>query len=638
MTDYSPTLYTTILDIVNGGYFTFQGYANQAFNLSVNAASALKSAEFSFVPVSVDYSANASAGSFVAPPTPDANIDALELPSARPEFSPGSLAKFTPKVPPPEPQNLGAQYIVPGGKPGALSVTRPGAAPAIADIEIPEDLSDYTLPPVPTLIDLGVVADPVINEVAFQGVRPEAPDVPVIPFAFAEQAYSSTLADAVKASLAGIIAGDETNLGLPAHVLQQVYERGREREAQSALRARQEVMDEFADRGFVEPPGIMAKRLLQLTQGAQSAANTFNRETVIRDHEVRIEQYRFAITNAIGLEQTLIQAHLATEQRRFEAARFLFESLLQVFNARVALYNGEVQAYQADAQVFRDRIQAELVKVEIFRGQVEAQRVRGELNRTLVEQYVAQVRAIREQADAYRARVEAARVRSEIEGLKLERYRTEVQAFGEGVRAYAAEWEGYGRAVQAELGKVQAAEALARVYATRVQAWEVGERTSLESVRIDYQLEETRVRAFQAELQGWVAHVEALSSRIQAQAQAVTAAGSIYAAAGQMAIAESNKLDRAVELAVNKGNAEAQIRLENARTNLQASLQASGYYLQALQTVAQTTTQLAGSSLSAINISGGVSGSVGQSFGYSLGKSKSWGWNGEVETQIPDSF
>lgn len=634
-----PSLYGTILDVVNGGYSTFQGYANEAFNLSVQATRSLRSAQFTFVPISTSFEVTGGAGTFVAPPPPSRQIGTFLLPSDKPQFD-GDRNLPTPKTtpPPPEPSGLQVTYVEPGGAPGAIAVSPPGDPPTLPEVVIPVDTNDYTLPPLPDLYELSVLEPPPINTVAFEGERPESPVVPVIPFSFTEQQYSSPLADAVKAKLLQIIQADTPDSGLPAGVEQQLFDRGRQRESQNALRTRQEVASEFADRGFMEPPGIMAKRLLQVAQGNQGAANTVNREIIIRVHEVRLEQFRFAITSGIGFEQTLIQAHLAMEQRRFDAARFLFESVLQIFNAQVALYNANVQAYQADAQVFRDRIQAELVKAEIYKAQIDAERVKGEINRSLVEQYVAQIGAIRSLAEVYRTRVDAARAAIEANGLTIEAHRTKVQAYGEAVRAYAAEWEGYSSRVRAALGKVEAADALARIYATRTQAWAVQQQTEIERVRTVLQRDEQRVRVFQGEIQAYIAEIEGERSRMGAEAQALGAEAAVYGTAGQIAIAESSKLDRAYDLAIQRGRAEADIRLENARTNLQASLQASGYYLQALQTVAQTSTQLAGSAMSAINVSGGVSGSVGQSFSYGLSTSKSWGWAGEVETVSPPSY
>jgi len=641
MSSSDPTLYSTILDVVNGGYNTFLGYANQSFDLAVQASQALREAEFTFTPISISFEGDFAGGSFVAPERPEGTISSYRRPDSLPSFAPENLPVAVTTPPPADPGVDLVNYAPPGGMPGDFDVAHPGAAPNPGVVVVPDDDSDYTLPAQPTLLDLGVVTPPTINEVEFEGVRPgDGPAVPVVPFSWTEQAYSSTLADAIKASLLSIITADTPNSGLPAGVEQQLFDRARARTLRDAVRSRQAIAAEFGERGFEEPSGLQSKRALQVEQGVQDKVNETNREITIQVHEKRLEMFRFAITSGLGYEQTFISMHMQMEQRRFEAARFLFESVLQIFNARIALFNAQVQAYQTDAQVFRDRVQAELVKAEIYRAQIEAQKTIGELNRTLVEMYVAQIGAIRQQAEIYRTRVEAARVRIEANALLIEGYRAEVQAFGESVRAYSAQWEGYSARVRAELGKVEAADVMARIYATRTTAWATQQQSEQERVRTYLARDAQRVAVFQAQVGGFAAEVQAEASRMNAEAQAVGANASVYAAAGQIAIAESNKLDRVAEVAIQKGNAEAQIRLENARANLQAALQSSGYYLQSLQTLSQASTQLAGSSMSAVNVSGGVSGSVGQSYGFSNSQSlsKSWGWQGEVETVSPPTY
>lgn len=624
-----PSLYETITSIVNSGYNTFQGFANDAFGEARSALQTLRTADFDQfrIPSDVGVNIGGKPGTFVPPPKPKIEIDDFERPDpvdppdlTIPELRlPSGNAPERPELP---------KYMQPGGEPGGFTRRDPGDPDPLDPVAMPADPGDPNLPESPQLLAISIPEAPPIEEVAFEGVRPDnVLAVPNAPFVFTEQVYSSPLLTSLKAKLSEMVAG---TTGLSAEYEQAVFERARSRESQTALKARQQVASEYAAKGFDEPPGMLGRRVLEIAQNTQNQLNTFNREEMIRMHEVRLDMLKFGITSGISLESNLIQAHLTAEGRRFEALKYVTEAALAIFNAQVALHNASVAQYQADAQVYRDRVQAEIAKVERFKALVDAQEVISEINKNYVDMYESQVRGVIATIDVYRARLDGARLRLEANNQTLEAHRIKVQSFSEAARAYAIQWDAYRSRVTAALGNTQAADAMARVYATDVQAWQTKHDVSFRRLAGEVSVEELRVRAFEAALRGYVAEIDAERARIAGQAQKSTAEASVYSAAGQIAQAESASADRSFQLDIERNNVTAQVALENARINLQGGLTTGGFYLESIRQMASTSGQLASASLAAINVNAGVSGSVGNSTSYNRSLSKSWGWAGET--------
>lgn len=612
--------------IVTLGYDTFRAYANDAYGNATAAANALASFSIDPVPVNVSFNPQGVGGQFIRPPRPSRTIREFDPPDSPPDvdIEPVKIDLSGITNAPDDP-GAGYTYRKPGGEPGPLTATDPGPAPTVEDVTIPV-APTYTLPAVPDFYELDLPDVPNVQVPTFTATRPEINfAAPAETFAFQEVEYTSALLDEVTARLSTMLQG---GTGLPAAIEQALFDRARSREDMLAAKQVQEVVEDFANRGATEPNGVLARRVLEVRQENRNRASALNRDLTIRVHEVEIENIRFAVTQGIALEQVLISKHLAMEQRRFEAARFAFEAVLQIFNARVTLFNAEIEGYRADAAVFRDRIQGALAEVELYRAQIEGQRAIGELNKTLAERYETELRGVLALIDTYRAEVEAARIRIEANVARIEGYRATVQAFGERVRAYEAEWNGYRARVEAELGNLRSKEIDASIYGTRVNAWSTKLRTRFEQANTDVSIEELRLRKFGEDMRKFLGLIELERSKVAADVAALGADAQVYAADGSIAQAESAAQDRTLEINITRARTEAELQLKNGEININQALQASAQTLEALRGVAQTTSQLAASALSAINVSAGLSHSVGES--KSCGTS--FNYSGELAT------
>jgi hypothetical protein len=631
-TDCAPVLSYADL-IVTDTFPTLKAYANDAYQKAMTAAQVLYDFEIEPIPLTVDFHVPQVGIGFTPPPAPTRVVDDFTLPDNEPEdFEPTDIAvddSFMGPVPR-EPDAADFVYREPGGEPGALTVDDPGTPPVLADVTLPTaptDLED-DFPERPEFYELTIPEPPtlLLDTIEFEGERPEFDfDVPPQTFAFVETAYSSQLLDDVTAQLSTMLQG---GTGLPAAIEQALFDRSRGREDLAAAKLVQEATEEWSHRGFEEPPGMLTERLLQVRQANQNAVLSLNRDLTIRVHEVEIENLRFAVVQCIALEQVQITAHLAREERRFQAARYLYDSALAVFNARVALHNARVQAYQVDAQVYRERLQAELTKVEAFRAEIEGQKAIGEINKALAERYEIEFRGVLARVEIYVAQVNAARVQIEANGQRIEAYRALVQAFGERVRAYEAQWNGFRAQVEARLGSVRAAEISAQNYATRVRAWGDKANVAAERARTEVAIEEMSLRAWDGTLRKWLARVEAERTRIGAQVSALGADATVYGAAGQLAIAASAAVDRHQETEIARARTEGELYLRQGEIRLQQHVQINSLELEALRGAAQTVSQQAASSLAALNVHAGVSSSASNS----TSCSHSTSLTGELET------
>jgi hypothetical protein len=616
MTDYCTNFPSLAEAIVGNTLPAIQTYANNAFQSANQAAEALYDFEVTYVPVSVQFNVQSQTNAFTPPAEPTRTIGEVELPDDVPEVETERVAVVFNEPAPPAPPDGDYVYSKPGGEPDAFNVPAPGDAPTLDPITMPiepdiqarldaiEDPEFYaiTIPTPPVLV---------LDTLEFEGERPEVDfAVPAQTFGFTETPYNSQLLDSMTARLLAI---GEGGTGLPAHVWQAIYDQSRSQIDANAGKVLQEVMEETGNRGFSEPYGVTTRRALEVRQGNQNANNQLSRQAFIDRHQQELEQLRFFVTQGTALESVLISKHLAQEQRRFEVARYLFDSALATFNANVALHNAKVSVYQADAQVYRDRIEAERAKAEVYRAEVEAQKVIGEVNETLQRRFTEQVRSVLAMVEIYGKRIDAVRLQVETNGQRIEAHRTIVQTFAERVRAYEVEWNGYRARVEAELGSVQAADIASRNYATRVSAWGTKANVAFKRAETELGMQEFNVRTFEAQLRRWLGIVEARRTKVAADATALGAEASVFAAAGQIAQAASSAADRSHELEIMRGRTEAELYLKNGEINLQAALQKAGLTLESLKGAASVLGQIASSVWAALNVSAGISDTTSQS-------------------------
>ena len=518
---------------------------------------------------------------------------------------------------PAEPDFTGLTYVRPAA-PNRPAPTRPVTADIVLDAITVPDAPAFDMPDDPDLyqLNLPVVPDIVIPE--FLATRPVRDfGAPGQTFAYAPAAYDRSHIDTIRARLADIF---QDGLGLPPHIEDAIFDRARGREDMLAQKSVQEAEAMMAARGIRSAGGLLQRKVDQIRAEASRNASGVGRDIAIRQSEMAVEGIRFALTQSIGFETSLLQSHVQENELSLRAAEATQRVSVELFNARVALYNAEWEGFRSEAQAFEARIRAIQSEVEIYRAQVEAQKTLGDVNESLVRAFAERLRARNTLVEIYRAQVEAARVRGELNTQKLEQQRLTLEAFGQDVEAWGKEWDAHRINVDAELGNIRAYSEMANVWRARVDVWQNRNNAYFEQGRFRIQRQEQQLSRFRSELDAARTESQLRLGEMDGLLRAYSTDAQLYGVEGQISATESAAADRTVEQRI----AAARLRIETAQNNLRLNADYAIKGIDALIAVkrgqADIVAQLAASSASGVNFSAGYSG--GLSFSY--GRSASW--------------
>lgn len=507
-----------------------------------------------------------------------------------------------------------APVLTYGPRPTAPNISAPQAPPTPAELEMPV-APDYVLPVVPTLIELNLPDAPDLQLPLFEGERPEFIEPPFNEtWDFMPSAYTERLVPQLIETINPMLQGRSV---LPVDIERALFERGTNRISIETERAVEAAFDDTANRGFTQPQGRTLQQAKEIRQRGVSAAAEASRDIVIRQIELAIENVRAAITAGAALEGTLIQVHLEEQRFALQAAQFQRESAIAVFNLRVTVFNTRLQAYQTDAAVLRDRIQAELAKVELFRAQIEGERARGELNQQRAALYESQIRGVLAMAQFYREQVEAVKAQADVQRLGIERFRAQVDAYGERWRAHTAEWQGYIASVEGEGKRADVYRTLVEANAKRVDAWAASNNMQIEAERL-------RLAQHGMNLDVWGKGVERLrallsaeETRLNAAGRAVDAQARIYTADANVEQALAAAADRSFQLGLERERARVETYLQHANMNIRQVEFLVSQFNEIQRAKATISSQLAASTMSAVNYGASVSSGRSKSIGCS---------------------
>jgi hypothetical protein len=444
--------------------------------------------------------------------------------------------------------------------PDALAATLP-VAPELATVETPE-IDAYALPAVPSLTAYTIPSAPTLSLPTFTATLAAAPDAPENTFEFTETAYTSTLKTALQTVLLEWVNGAST--GIDATVEAAIWNRGRARVAIATARKRNQAIREFATRGFTKPAGALAIELEAADQEAQNVETAESREIAINQANLEQANRHKAMEMAIGHEGTNITYTGQVAQRAFDAAKYVQEVGLQIFDGLVKKYQADAGAYETEARVFKTRLEGELAELDIYRSELEGQRLIGTLNQQSVEVYEAQLSGVETLVEVFKGRVEAANLSLQGNKLLLEGFATETQAYDSLVRAKASEYQGYE-------SQVRAIGVLADVYGKEVQAEATRAETGIK-------LLDSRTKVFEAEVKGEASRVDSETEAYKAEVLLLKADADTRIAVATQLIARAQELSRMlIECARGGASVAAQLAASSlSAVNLSAGLHAGG--------------------------------------------------------------
>ena len=616
---------STAENLVATAHDKFTDLGKQTYDPAVNNLTGAWPVSLSPLPVNVSFDFDGELAAFNRPVRPA--LDAAAFDFRAPGSAPGAPPIYT--VNPltfdeaPIDPGLVAPTLNYGPRPDTPLVAIPVAPPDPAQLTIPGE-PDYVLPDAPTLESLHLPDAPDFEIPEFTGALPTFQEPQLSDdWSFHPGEYVGTLKDELVAAITPML---QAKPALPEHIEAAIFQKGRSRIEIETDRAVEQAYSEFGARGFSVPNGLLNASVMELRQKGQDQIADFNRDAVIKQYEETLQNLRFAVTNGAALEGTLIQMFIEGQRFELQAAQFQRDSAVAVLNARISVFNARLQGYQTDAQVFEARIRATLSRVEVYRAQIEGERARGEINAQRVQLYEGMLRGVQVLADFYRARVQAVQLQADVQRSVIDRYKAQVDAYDSRWRAFATEMQGYTAGVDAEGKRADVYRTLVDAQFRRVDAWAQKGNLQLGAERLNIEQARQRLQAWRAQVDRYSADLGAERQRLTAVSSFADAQARLYTADASVESAASAATDRSYELGLSKARADVDAQLQKAQMQIAQAQQLLTQAVEIARAKTQIASQLAASTMSAVNY--GASVSSGQSSSKSC--SSNFNFQGEI--------
>lgn len=624
MATWCPDLSGDLASIlVDNAHTTFMARGTQTYNTAINSLNAMNNIVLEPYEFSVDFDFDGQLAPFMRPmrPTLDSagfNLNMPTIPGAAPGFVANHLTFTTaPDL------GITPPTLTFGPRPDTPIIPLPIAPPAPGEVVLPI-APDYTLPAVPTFEGLNLPAAPNIQIPQFDGEKPVWVDPPFNEsWTFDPQPYESVMLDRLVAALDPML---QAQTALPAHIEAAIFQRGRSRIEVETERNVGQAFAEFANRGFSEPPGMLAGRVLEVRQAGANQIAEVARDAAIKQYEETLQNLRFAVVQGAAIEGVFIQLHVEDTRVALQAATFQRESALAVLNYRITVFNARQQAYATDAQIFETRLRAALAHIEVYKAQIEGELAKGQVNEQRVRLYEGLLRGVGLLVDMYRSRMEAVKIRTDADRNVVERFKAEVDAYDSRWRAHVAEWQGYTASIEGEGKRADVFRTLMDAQMKQIDAWAMGNNQRIDQERLRIQQHGQQLQAWDGGIRRFSAMLDGERARLAAVAQRADAQARLYTADAAVEQAASAATDRSFELGLSRARAEMDGQLRHAEMMI---AQLKGMVDQAIaiaEAQARVASQLAASTMSAV----GYSASVGSSKSRSNSCSSNFSFAGEI--------
>lgn len=596
-------------NIVQQGWQTADTRADNAYSAAQAFTRTMAGFDIPFTAVTSGFTAPAIGYTLslpAVPAAPSVTFPALATPAA---LVLANVTDVTPAVAPGFSATAPVVQIL--DKPAALVATAPGAAPLVSNVTLP-NAPTVVLPDAPLMELISIPTAPTLSMPVWAGVAPDGSSLvtPTTGLIWSEDYYDSDLLQGVTSRLTTMLLG---GTGLPAHIEQAIWDRGRAREDVIAKKATQEAYEEFAARGFALPSGALAGRVAEVWQKNREAGSTFSRDVAIKQAELEVENLKFTVSTGIQLEGQMMTYAGQYAARALDAAKATVQVAIDIFNAQVALYNARLQAYQTEATVYKELIQAESLRLEQYRTEIEAQKLVGDINMQAIQIYKTRIDALLSAVELYKAELEGVKTVVEVDRVRIEGFRATVDAYKATVDAKTSEYQAWGESIKGEATKVAIYEAQARAYGTLVDAYKTGETVKIENMKSRISANELLVKAFSAEVDYLSEQVKAAIAQVDTSVKIYDGQARVYGAQVSGEEARVRALAEQIRLIIAAGTSDAELKLKAANLNVEQLLRIASLELEGVKAGGAVAGQLAASAMSAFNL--GATVSSGWSFG-----------------------
>lgn len=400
-----------------------------------------------------------------------------------------------------------------------LNIPAAPTEPFIETVTAP-DAPITVLPDVPVFTDIVIPQEPLIVLPTFTQQFPEE-ELPftATPFNFVEPDFADELLTEIKDQTISDL--EDGGFGIDPRDEDQLVGRVRDREARAGRTREGQTLRNFASRGHQLPAGALDDALRQSQFDTQATISAGEREIFIVRADLFRKTREFQLANGMTVVQFLGGLFSAKQARALQAAQFISEFSVAVFDALVRRYNIQITAFNAAAQSHQILVSAELAKIQIFSEQIKAQSLISEINSQLVDIFTAQVNAALAVVQIYEAEVRAAGVRADIERIKIQAFGERVNAFNSQVNAEKSRIDAYVAQLRGETAKLQIFQTEGQIYGTEVQAAEI--KTRIANINVNADIERGRL-----DLQSYLGQVEQFKTNLTREVERVRSLVSVY--------------------------------------------------------------------------------------------------------------
>lgn len=487
----------------------------------------------------------------------------------------------------------------------------PGEAPTFAARVLPDAPGAWTAPDAPTLLNFSIQPFGGINDHADIVGAITAPDdlVLLAPTAFAppqEEQYGSEFVSQLQQIL---YARMRSGTGIPTAVEDALWQRARGRIAVATNADIAEVMRNAEARGFAMPPGTLAAGL---REAQMNAANKMAEASIdIAGKQADLEQanVKQAIEQGLQLETQLIQHTNNMRQRAFDAARYLAENAVQVYNSVVEQHKLKLQRFSTLVDAYRAFVDAEKIKVDTYRAQIEAETAKVQVNQAAIAAYRAQIEVRQAIIALYNQQLEAVRIGVEVDKLNLSVYAERVQAYVAEVNAESAKAEVY-------KAQLQSNSVLLDQYKTNVDSY-------VQRMNLLATSSKTRAEVYSSQVQAYNVAVQAYGTRINAESERVRTLVGVEALKIQGFSAQTDHNIKTMDLQIENyraltGHFDARksLALQHTKIMSDSYMAIKSLVADAAKVGAQVNAQLAASAYGTVHANASIQGSSATNVGY----------------------
>jgi len=476
--------------------------------------------------------------------------------------------------------------------------------PSISNPEIP-GAPTINLPPAPQLPELSIPSPPEYNIPDFNWELPTDDLTPPEPqFVWNEAEYDSALKQILADRLySNIIAGGS---GLPVATEQGIYDRAVSRQLDEEQLVLEQTLDFFASRLYELPPGALSNQMLEMNNKVLKTREDLNRDILVQQSTLVQKNTHFIITSAIQSEKDLMANTNQFQARALDAAKFVVQSALLIYQVKVEAYKARLAVYAAQVEVYKAKIAGELGKAEFYKAQMEGVKASAEVQKAIADIYASQVNAARIYIELYKAEMEGAAIKAQIDEVRIRGFAAMVQAYSAQVVAASERYRGYESQIKGEVAKADLYKAQVQGYATMVEAYKSEIQADTMVLAQELEKNKNKVEIFKVQLEKYSADVKYAVADADIQSRAEGLKVDVFKALAANYGMELNALVNVYNGKVEYAKAQAEIEIKEADIIVREALGRYELILKSMTSAAQIASQMAAAAISGVSASANI--------------------------------